>query len=228
VGTVNLQVTVSDGTLSDTFNLSISIVTAAGALEEAPNNPRPSHASEGETVTALEFWISETGGSAALPVTDVIIRITTNNTASNSAITRIASVTLVGGATNLTIANGGTGWTVAGSTVSAAFTGVNRNVPAGGTREFRVRITFSSGAVTGVPLPTFVAPGDVNGGSNVAGATVNGGSVVLTTEIPDDDLDDDDDGSDCSLAARAPMAWPMAALVAFVAVVLRRRARREA
>lgn len=233
----NANFTIQAGTLSGVVADGYG---ASGSQTAYPGNQRP----------ALHFIVSNDPSSpAAFTVTSVRVTIATNDNTSNNAISRLAGVRLwrgnnttgFGGTQLETITNGGTGWSVFGTTITVTFGSVTPlavNVNVGQQQDFWVQYLFTSLSVVGTPEPSYSCRIDntagtaLNGGgtSNYPGI-VQGGSVTLSSTIPGDPLaDEDKDDDSCELAAKGSPAWPMFALLAVVAamVVLGRRARREA
>ena len=201
---------------------------AAAALSAGTGNPGAQNASPGSTRTSVVFRVAETGGGSAFTLTSVSASILTVNNTAGVAIARIASISLVRGATVLgTITNGGTGWSVAADTVTVAFTGLSTSVNPSTSADFAVRINFN-GATVPTPNPRYsgsVASTQINGGASITGATVTGGQITLAESLPDDPFaDEDDDASNsCNLSTRGGPAWPLALGAVLVALVLMRR-----
>jgi hypothetical protein len=228
------------GTPTDDSNANFTIVagTLGGAVGDAGGTSAARQVTRGGSADGLHFYVANDGQSPGpLTITSVRITIDTNDNASNLAITHLAGVRLQNGnGSNLeTVLNGGSGWSVAGATITVTFGGVTPlsvNSPVGGSVDFYVELFFTNVTVIGTPSPAFACNIDntagtaINGGgtSNYPGE-VAGGSVTLNSSIPGDGLDDsDDDTTSCTLSENQSFLWLALGLLA-LAVALRRRGR---
>lgn len=201
---------------------------AAVTMSVGSGNPGSQSVSPGSSATALVFRLTETGGGSTYTVTSVSADVTVLHPTPGVAIATIQSISLRRGSSTLgSITNGGAGWGVAGSVITVNFNALSSAINASTSADFRIVISFTGGTPPS-PNPGFqagITSTDVNSGASVSGGPVNGGTITLREDLPDDPFAEDDDDS-CELAARGAPAWPLALfamLAGFAALVRRRR-----
>lgn len=215
------------GSPSDDSNGDFTIVagTLGGAVGHAGGASSAQMVKPNGKADALHFHVANDAQSPAVfTITSITVTIATNDNASNLAISHLAGARLQNsnGSNIQTVLNSGTGWSVAGSTVTVTFgaaTPLSVNVPVGGQQEFYVELFFTGVSVTGAPAPAFACGIDntsgnaLNGGgtSNYPGA-VAGGSVTLVSSLPGDEFFDDTDDGTCSSANAAGWHWLLACI----------------
>lgn len=228
------------GSPSDDSNADFTIVagTLGGAVGHAGGVDSARTVTPGKKADGLHFYVANDAQSpAAFTITSISVSIATNDNSSNLAISHLAGVRLQNssGANLETVLNSGTGWSVAGATVTVTFgstTPLALNVPVGESRDFYVELFFTSVTVTGIPSPAYACRIDNTGGTALNGGgtsnypgVVAGGSITLVSSVPGSDFDDETDNGNCTLAESQNL-WPLILLLAVAAWVVRRRSRK--